>query len=262
MAKGNLVIVTGIGHAATKWLTTVLHCPQWGVAFHHEPLMGIVPQARGRWERARRLEMNEDAECPSDYYSFIEDNLRSHRIVGDVMSWLPLATMTVLRKWFDVRRTIFIVRHGIPQLHSIATKSLMNQHSTGSFLYNEYLRCYWEMIGAPGKDWEKWTRWEMMCLWWSTNAFMPDMAARYGPVEIHRMEDLTRDVEYLTMFCRVFNIHTQIPELKELQGKDVNRKVSGNRTPKFLWSKWTREQQDAFRRICGPGMERLDYDIP
>lgn len=269
---GNFIVVTGVGHAATKWLATVMHHPDQNVVFYHEPLMHLK---RGRWMRARHLEMDEDAECPSDYRAFIENNLRSHRVVGDVISWLPLATVTVLKKWFDVRRVIFLVRHGIPQLHSIATKSLMNRHGTDSFLYAKYVRRYWELAGSPGKDWPKWTRWEMMCLWWSTNAFMPDLAAKHVPTEIHCMEDLTQDIEYLIGFCRVINLHTETPKLKELQsynvdrpdlerlqGQDINRKVPGDRTPEFLWSKWTREQQDAFRRICGPGMEKFGYDMP
>jgi hypothetical protein len=178
------------------------------------------------------------------------------------MSWLPLATTTVLRKWFDVSRVIFLVRHGVPQLHSIYTKSLWNWYTEKDFLYAEYLRCYWEAIGAPWKDWGEWTRWEMLCLWWNTNVFMQELAARYAPVEIHHMEDLTQDIGYLESFCCTFGLSIPTHELGELQGQDVNRKVMGDRAPAVLWNEWTRTQQDAFRRICGPGMEELGYDMP
>jgi len=259
---GGFVVVTGIGHAATKWLAELLHRPRRNVVAYHEPLMDLVPKEKNRWANARRLEMDEGAECPPKYRKFVEREIDQHRIAIDVISWLPLATITVLNKWFDANRTIFIVRHGVPQLHSISTKSLWGQYNAGDFLYAEYLRCYWELIGAPGKDWGKWTRWEMLCLWWSTNVFVPDMATRYGQVEVCRMEDLTQDTACLKSLCHTFELNVSIDELVELQGKDINRKVDGDRTPETLWDTWTQEQRSAFRRICGPGMEELGYDVP
>ena len=76
------------------------------------------------------------------------------------------------------------------------------------------------------------------------------------------MEDLTQDTGHLSTLCHTFGLEIPVSELKRLQSKDINRKVVGDRKPQTLWNLWSREQQDAFRCICGPRMEELNYELP
>jgi len=254
------IIVTGIGHAATKWLAMVLNQPKQGVKFEHEPLMRV---SRPTWIAARAAELRgaEDSFF-AKYWPHARQNLKRHRIYGDAMSWEPIA-LRMVNEQIKVGKVIFLVRHGVPQLHSIWNASLWKRKD--KWLYGTYLKEYWKLAGKPFKDWDKWTRWEQICLWWDTNRFMPRLAREWLPdakIEVRRMEDLTGSVKELSHLCKSLGLAIGGPELHRLQGQDVNRKVEGNRAPAHLWKQWSEKQRADFRRICGRGMKELGYRMP
>ena len=92
------------------------------------------------------------------------------------------------------------------------------------------------------------------------------LADRLGAEKIlvYRLDELLEDVDVL------FNLFEQINpgvrpsrrDLKILQKTDINRKIRSDRTPESLWTKWTDEQREAFKRMCGPCMEYYRHAIP
>jgi hypothetical protein len=260
---GQFVIVTGIGHAATKWLVMVLNRPKQGIRFEHEPLMRV---SQPDWTAARAAELR-GAEDPFfvRYWPHVEQNLSRHHTYGDAMSWNPVA-LQMINEQIKIDRVIFLVRHGVPQLHSIWNASLWNRRDRPTdWLYSEYLKRYWILAGKPGNTWKKWSRWQKICLWWNTNVFMPDIVRKWLPdakVEVKRTEDLTGSVKELNHLCKSLGLTLGGPQLRELQGQDVNRKVEGNRAPAHLWRQWSEEQKADFIRVCGSGIEKLGYRMP
>jgi hypothetical protein len=255
---GEFVVVTGIGHAATKWLAMVLDQPRQGIRFEHEPLMKLV---KPDWTRARIAELESDSNYFAKYWSYVKAQLDQFRIYGDSMSWEPTGFLMV-NEQVEINRVIFLVRNGISQLHSIWNVSLLDQSHPNDWLYDIYLKRYWELAERPAPHWENWSHWQRLCLWWNTNAFMPKIVNEWLPsakVEIQKMEALTGDLHALQIFCRSFGLSLGKETLRKLQGQDVNRKIKGNRLGRYLWQQWSEQQRADFRQICGPGMKELGY---
>lgn len=256
------VVITGVGHAATKWAAMVLDRPRQGVRFEHEPLMKV---SKPNWPQARRGALTSlDGAFYTPYWPHVKKNLARFITYGDSQSWNPLE-MDKLNEKVPIARVIFLVRHGVPQLHSIWQKSLWNRHAVSGYLYGQYLRRYWHLEGQPDPPWHRRNRWRMLCTWWNSNAFMPRIVRKWLPdatVEVHKTEDLTGDVDKLSAFVKSFGLELSDKTLVRLQGQDLNRKVQGVRTATHLWQFWSGKQKSSFKQLCGPGMKKLGYRMP
>lgn len=255
-------LVTGIGHAGTQWIAHALDRPEQGVRFVHELAYNAT---KITWAKRQMLGLEKGlaAQEFNPYWDAVKDK-PGVRWLGDSMSWHPIEAAQVAAIG-AFERIIYLVRNGIQQLHSIAYHSTWGNVRPDHPIYGLYLKRYWDMA-RPGPVWEKWTPWEKLCLWWETNDFMPAWLNGYfqGDRDLFtfRFEDLvTRPVLLQELFAQ-FDLPLTEEEARNLQAVDKNRKVAGDRSPEVLWAKWRPDQREAFRRICGPGMERFGYEIP
>lgn len=255
----------GIGHCGTKWLAQVLNRDD--VRVHHQ--LKHTHANRKPWDAWIKIEAEQGlgGDLFQGYWDIINHELAAYRVVGDMCSWMPLH-IPMVAQHIEIGCIVYLVRNGIQQLHSAAYYSLIRNFKPDHWWFSDYLREYWEIANAPHKPWKDWTRWDKLCLWWQLNAFMPDWLRKQprlrdtADVTVYRTEDLTQDAGTLAELVGSFGLRIPMSELEALQQKDVNRKVKGDRSPEALWQKWTQEQQEAFRRICGPGMKQYGYEVP
>ncbi len=262
--RGKFVLVTGNGHCGTKWLSRVLHAPDQEMVCYHEHKATLTPLD---WYAAFQHEFRHGIEDGyfDLYYRFFRHQLSRYAAVGDSNSW-TMAHIPLLHRKIKVGLVIHLVRNGIQNVHSSYLHNL-DRWQRDDWFYDSYLRSTWELMGRPGDDWNRLNRWECWCFFWSLNLSMPDwMRRNLGEerVVVVRLEDLTTRVADLQTLLERVNPAAEFEdsELASLQGRDVNRKIRGDRTPHVLWSKWTPEQQTSFRRLCGPTMEHYGYPMP
>jgi len=254
-------LITGIGHCGTKWLSTILNRPEQGVRCYHEL---SYPTTIGLWQdrqkavRERGLARN----VFPKYWRQIDGDLKRYKFVCDSMSWCSIESVAAA-KVGNAEKIIYLVRNGIQQLYSAANCSIWLHVSDDHFLYQGFLKTYWEIAGKPYKEWSRWTRWEKLCLWWETNEFMPQwMTTRFdGVVETYRLEDLVTPTGRLEKIVSRYGLTIDGESLHKLQGNDVNRKVPGDRSPSALWEPWSEKEKEAFLAICTKGMQRYNYRI-
>lgn len=259
------VIIGGIGHCGTKWLAQLLDQQAQGVLFYHEYKLSMSPKSWDDWlemEHEQPLAMAEYLEL---YVEAMQGQMRKYRIVGDANSWVPLSIPNV-HQHIRVDRIVYLVRNGIPQLNSIWYRSQFGRRPVDSWMFVNYMRRYWVLAGKSYKErWADWTQREKACLWWATNAFMPDWLKTQLPetqIDTYRLEDLTGDIQMLTGLVRSFGLEITQDELIAYQGKDVNRKIHDSRDPATVWEAWYEEWREVFETICGEGMAQLGYQIP
>lgn len=252
-------LITGIGHCGTKWLSTVLNRPHQGVICYHElSHLTTIPQWQARQPFVRQKGVGKNA-IPR-YWKQISADMNKYKFVCDSMSWCSLESVKV-GAIGNADKIIYLVRDSIQQLYSVANNSIWKNVPDEHFLYQGFLKAYWEIAGKPYKPWGKWNRWEKLCLWCATNEFMPGWMEKnfWGDIEVYCLEDLITDVNLLSRVTKSYGLEFDKPTLRKLQGNDVNRKVQGDRRPATLWARWTPEQRKAFREICGKGMAKYGY---
>lgn len=252
-------LITGIGHCGTKWLSTVLNHPKQGVLCYHElSHKTTIPQWQARQPYVRKKGIGKNA-IPR-YWKQINKDLNTYYHVCDSMSWCSIEAVKV-GTIGNADKIIYLVRDGIQQLHSIAHKSIWRQVPDNHFLYQGFLKKYWEIAGKPYKAWKNWDRWEKLCLWWATNEFMPQWMLNnfWNDIQVLRLEDLITDAQTLSTLARYYDLAFDVPTLRKHQKKDVNRKVQGDRRPRTLWQQWTQKERESFKAICGKGMKKYGY---
>ena len=259
---GRFILVVGIGHCGTGWLANALASTSAQFAFYHQALTERFEpddwHAKLQWQCADPADARFDS-----YWAYMRDQQTQYPIVGDSNSWAPcVAPRLAERGWID--GAIYLVRNGIQNLHSL------HEHNRDlpddDWMFEQYLRKYWQMIGAPG-DWRQMTRWQKWCCEWQANA---DVIAQLrhalgeSAVRVHRLEDLTTDVEALASLVEWLDPghRPDAAQLRACQQRDVGRKITGDRTPQTLWGRWTPDQRAAFRDICATGMHAFGYDMP
>ena len=231
------------------------------VCFHEQ----LFEKTRFNWYTAKKHELTQGIDSAFDgYWTFIAQQLQTYRILGDANSWTP-STIPDLDSRFGVDQVIYLVRNGIQNVHSFFYHSA--RISRDDWLYTHFHRRYWEILGCPGGDWDNYTDWARWCFYWQINQAMPAwLADQLGGerVLIYRFEDLLHDSDVLAKLIEEINPEARLSaqELKVLQQTDINQKIRGDRSPEAIWSQWTDEQREVFKRICGPGMEHYGYSIP
>lgn len=248
----NVWMITSIGHCATKWLAQVLDA-QPDITAVHELKMRVASMS---WTRAAKYEERYGAESAKyrDYFEFLAD--AKAPIVVDSNSWAPWRLPAVHDKQ-PLDRVLYVVRHGVSQLHSLSRHSAAWKNSAPEdYIYSDYLQELWALFDLDEPE----TRWERLCLLWATIAnALPDHLQEQGlPVEVVTFEQLTQTADGLQ---RVLPGMSHAKTLR-WRKRDVNRKVDGPRRPGDLWAQWSERERADFRRICGPAMDSYDYEIP
>lgn len=243
-------LIVASGHCGTKWLSKVLDA-QASMRFYHELGPTMTQMA---WFRLAKYPPEHT--IYHDYWARIRKELKRCE-VGDANSWAPWQIPAVARLIeLDI---IYLVRNGIQQLHSISRASKpWRTHSLDSPAFNMWLRELWQALGEPGPPYDKWNRWERLCLLIKANGRLPAWLQEHGlQVTAARLEDLIAQPETLQRLA------PRLPasELCQWQERDINRKIKGDRRPSTLWHQWTGKQRRAFRRICGEEMVLLGYEI-
>lgn len=245
-------MVASIGHCATKWMARVLD-DQGGITAVHELKMRVADM---NWTRAAKYEERYGPESAKyrEYFEFLEDARTP--VVVDSNSWAPWRLPAVHERQ-PLDRALYIVRHGVSQLHSLSRKSAPWKNSAAeSYIYSDYLQELWALLDLDEPE----TRWERLCqLWAATVGMLPDYLRERGlPVEVITFEELTQTADGLQ---RVLPGMSHAETLK-WRKQDINRKVDDPRQPVDLWRQWPERQRQDFRRICGRAMDLYGYEIP
>lgn len=245
----DLWIVASLGHCATTWLATVLDAQPHITAYHE-----LKQKSSGwRWDMALAYEQREGVAAAAyrNYWQTLDE--AQTPVVADVNSWTPTMVEAV-HKYRPVDRLIYIVRHGVAQLHSLYHHShVWRDGLLESYTLSDYV------AETAGRSVDDLGRWERLCLLWRGAALLPDRLREAGlPVEVVTFEELTQSPAGLQRL---------LPEMTDdetlaWRRQDVNRKVDGSRRPADLWAQWAPAQRIAFRELCAAGMERYGYEIP
>lgn len=241
-----LWLVTSIGHCATKWLAQALDA-QPGIKAHHELKTAVAGMP---WHKALKYEQRNGAASAKyrEYWDRLDADLQENQIVVDVNSWVPTALQDVTQHR-DVDRVIYIVRHGVSQLHSLWNHSdAWRKAPLNSHHLTDYITAFTGIEDVSEMD-----RWERMCHLWAGNAYYA-----------HECDE-TVSFEQLTQ--SPIGLQKIIPSIGDtetlaLRQNDVNRKVTGNRRPPDIWAKWTPEMRETFTAVCGDAMELMGYKVP
>jgi hypothetical protein len=114
--------------------------------------------------------------------------------------------------------------------------------------------------------WHKMTRFEKLCWAWSKMNGFALANLNYNPnAKIYKFEDIFEsenrydNVKDLVEFATTFQDGTKL-DYKPLDGW-LEKKVHGSSGGFPSWENWTKEQKETFRRMCGPLMEKLGYEV-
>jgi MoaA/NifB/PqqE/SkfB family radical SAM enzyme len=263
-APGCFLLITGTGHCGTQWISRVLHRPNDGMVCYHGEKLKWVPK---HWKECLQHEFEKGIDgLFDDYFSFISQELKRYPVVGDSNSWTFLKIPEVSRRQ-QVNKIIYLVRNSVQTVHSAYYQHQREGFHRNDFVYSVFLRQYWEMLGRPWFDWDKFTQWACHCFVWSLNQHMPNWLSNHlnnTEILVYRFEELLNDVSSLEKLIKILNPLSKPiqEELRKWQETDVNRKVQGERSPSAFWDKWSEEQRTVFREICGSTMEIYNYEIP
>jgi len=268
---GDFVYIAGMSRCGSKWLANVLDDPIRGVKFTHElasPDNGIITNFW--WDGRQRHALQYGVGSFAAYWRILRDLLANFRVVGDAISWVPLLVPD-MHEQVPVRKVIYLVRNGIQQVHSLwnntSWRYYHNANDTNEndvrWNYEYMLHRYWDMLSRPGQDWHEWSEWERICLMWQANTVVTKWLNDLIPgvyVGVHRLEDLIGDISALRRLVENVGLQLDDGELVSWQEYDMNRLTKGDRSPATLYASWTLDQQNAFDRICGSGMEEYGYE--
>lgn len=261
--RGRFVLVTGLGHCGTRWISWALTRRRSGRLVHHEYKLRVMrTDWRGGFRHEHELGVD-DWYAP--YFERVERQLRRYALVGDANSW-TMARVPEVDKRLRVDRVIHLVRNGVQNVHALF-HFFARRIPRDDWTYTHFLPGYWELAGRPFRDRFAFSDWEAWCFAYTLNSIMPEwMAERLGAdrVEVVRLEDLVGDVNAFRALVGRLDAGRPPGErrIRRVQRTDRNRKIHGDNSPETLWRHWTDEQRESFRRLCGPTMERFGYPIP
>ncbi len=231
--QGRFILQTGFGHNGSKWLSTVLNKPEASMLASHERKN---VELKMQWDDSLRYELEHGLD--KSYFPYLEAldaDLEQYDVVMDSNSWQPFIVPD-LHLAFPIDLVIYVVRNGIQMVNS------MYEHNKGKdympWLESDFLGRYWNILGKDPNEFAQLDSFSKWCFWWSLNEEMPEwIANQIGEerIETYRFEDLLGDPA--TLYQLIGNIRGDgsVPytteELASFQKKDVNRKISGDRSP-------------------------------
>ncbi len=258
-----LSVSVSFGHNASKWLAELLNHPKQGVKAFHE----LKFKHHRPWKRAfkNELEHGLDHKMFKPYWNFVNKEMETHHVF-DSNSWSGY-TIPNLVHLTNLYYVIYVTRNAVDWLHSVTLTSSYNRfmNNLNSFPMSDLPRVAWDKMGRPFKsNFDDFTAWERMCLSWAKSYYMPIWLKSEidQSVFVYRMEDLTSGNEAQKL-VRSFGIKLSNKKVRSIQGKDINSHIRGDnkKTTQKIWNSWNKEQQKAFNKICGEGMEHYGYKI-
>ncbi|OSM07222.1 hypothetical protein MAIT1_03848 [Magnetofaba australis IT-1] len=100
-----------------------------------------------------------------------------------------------------------------------------------------------------------------LCLFWASQRPVAEAVADNPRCRVQTFESLTTDVDAFQQTWRWMGAETELtPEqVAAKQGRDINRKSRGDRSPEAIWGRWSPEQREIFNRYCGEAMGYFGY---
>lgn len=267
--KNYFYIIGGIGHCGTKWLAEALNRPWDGMACSHELMVAKSGfKKKGWWPCAKFVMENGLDERFDPYFSYI-DKVTKSSIFGDAHSW-PTIIVPELVGARKVKRIIYLVRNGIQNVHSFDVHTSNINMAVNHGFFSKFVRREVELFGGPfepQRPWKSLSRFHVICFWWASQIEAIEWIRKSNPgikVEVVRLGDLVAPGRKdLFDLAKLISPSATADRLEDIKGKDINRKVSGDRNPKRLFSQvWEANEREAFKAICGPVMEEFKYAIP
>jgi len=258
-----LSVSIAFGHNASRWLAELLNQPKQGVMAYHE----LKFKHYRPWKRAFRDELKFGIEDKrfQPYWDALNKDTRTHHVV-DINSWAG-HTIPDLVNLTYLYYVIYVTRNGIDWLHSVVSTSSYSRfmENLERFPMSELPKVAWEQMGKPFKDnFEDFTAWERMCISWAKSFYMPIWLKSNidQTVLIYKMEDLTSG-DSAQNILRKFSIKLSNRKVRGIQKNNINRHVKDaqKKTTRQIWNSWNTEQKEAFKTICGEGMDYYGYEI-
>lgn len=261
--RKGLSVSIAFGHNASKWLAELLHRPEQGVAAYHE----LKFKHYRPWKRAFQDELKygiADKRFKS-YWDAVNQDMRKHHVF-DSNSWSG-HMIPELANYTRLRNVVYVTRNGIDWLYSVTSTSSYNifMRHPKSWVMHDLIKIAWENMGKPFKDnFDDFTVWEKMCLSWAKSFYVPAWLESNieQPVLVYRVESLTGGDKAYHLLDK-FSLSLAPRQIRKLQKQKINQHVvnDAEKDTKSIWRSWTSEQQEAFRVICGEGMDYYEYKI-
>ena len=261
-SKG-LSVSIAFGHNASKWLAELLNRPKQGVVAYHE----LKFKHYRPWKRAFRdeLEYGVDSDKFKAYWDVVNNEMKTHHVF-DTNSWaghtIPdLANLTYLYY------VIYVTRNAIDWIYSVTLTSSYNKlmNNLDSFPMYGLPKAAWDKLGRPFKNnFDDFTAWERMCFSWAKSFYMPAWLESNidQSVLVYKMEDLVSG-DSAQDILRKFSIKLSNRKVRGIQKNNINRHLNDaqKKTTRQIWNSWDTEQKEAFKTICGEGMDYYGYEI-
>jgi hypothetical protein len=248
------------GHSGSSWVCMVLNHPEGAGRAYHEPLTRILGP------RLPAL-LHVPAEIPADFVQSLRpylDWVERRRGATDVLCEVHTGYRRMWERLDPVlpETRVVLVRNPVQVVHSLAYSFVGRDPSEAerwqSAIESQSVASALE--GLPdASDLER--AFGALCQIWADQA---EVANGRSPVAVYRLEDLVAQTSVLGEFVvRLTGRGISELEARQLQGQVLNRKARGDRSPATLyWNVWNERQRALFRRICGPALSVLGYELP
>lgn len=231
------IVIASSGHSGTKWLSELMGL-RMDIKSHHELRNSML---RKSWVE---LDLKEPSDALfDDYWQRICYEEQFFDAVLDANSWPPHLLLKV-HEHHEIFKVIYLVRNDIQQLHSLTTASEPLKQEQLPEAAEQKLRILYELMPRkPKADYDAWDNFSKLCLLVAANHFMPEYLAERGmSVEVFHLTRLLHQQEEVRKLVPTANFKT----ILQLQQKDINRKVEGNRDPSTIWESWPKEKRRSF----------------
>jgi hypothetical protein len=177
--------------------------------------------------------------------------------------------VAVIADVYENRNSIFLVRDGRSWVSSMINFSSITMYTQGK--YRRLVSPPWPMAEEIKNDpysdkWSKMNTFEK--LWWAWskfNQYALDTVKMNPNARVFRFEDIfesenrNQTLEDFVQFATSFD-HIDPPSIESLNGW-LNKKIHKSEGQSPDWDNWSLEDKQTFVEICGPLMEKLNYQF-
>ncbi|MDA3898045.1 MAG: sulfotransferase domain-containing protein [Desulfobacteraceae bacterium] len=251
LANTNIFFILSTGRSGTQFLSNLLSQIDDRTLVMHEPDfyydIGVLEKSKNSKQYA------------SDYINNFRKFSIYDRIDGNEVEGYGEVTGTLrfhseaLRGVFPNAKIMLMSRDGRDVIRSVmGWPEFYGKESKGAYNLTPQ---------QDDKYFDKWhdmTRFEKLC--WSWQNSNRSMLSLIQPNEIFQFEKIISSYEYFK--TRVLD-KLELNVSEQQWTDSVNRK-SPNSTKQYdfpHWADWSESQKETFMSICGPIMEKLDYDL-
>ncbi|ANM29061.1 hypothetical protein ABI59_04825 [Acidobacteria bacterium Mor1] len=241
--RTRMFFVVALGRAGTTFLADLLDRTEGCAVFH---------ESRGDDDALADAWWRPESAAPflaGGRERLVAARIESSRcaVYGEVNSYLRYHVAALQERWAPT--ILHMVRDGRPQVRSVMNRTTFTP--ADPFTHNLRPRPDDPIAG----EWDSLDRFGRACWYWaSTNR---DLLSHDLPLV--RFEDITRSYE---AFQTQVADRLDLPLAREIWEEQAGKPKNASRDTSFpKWDAWTDEQKAQFVRICGPVMERLNYEI-